>query len=247
MEQIGKITEMVRGAPGASAASPAASHVPARVGDSPPALFDRETDLALPRRLFATIIVDGRPREIVRALTGEERTQITVRRDTLRVGLAPFAPRDSDKVSSAIAAMLGGFRSMRQDGEDAEDLVAVTRFILREFPRWAIEEGCLLIAQGRAGIDRRFPPNDAQIHAVVVEAVRLRRATLATMDALLTAPIEPPEARRPLTQGRPRSTGLANGAPRDTGHAARVLADIAARKAQQPIETKEGESPCATD
>ena len=51
-------------------------------------------------------------------------------------------------VESALAAMLGGFRSMRQTGEDAETVVAVLRAVLERAPGHAAARqdlACVLI------------------------------------------------------------------------------------------------------
>jgi hypothetical protein len=178
----------------------------------------------LPRRLFAAIVLDGRDREIVRALTEEERGKLTARAAELRAGLTPFSEADTNKVDAAIGAMFSGFRAMRQEGENVEAQVDITRFVLREFPRWAIEEGCLKIAQGKAGLDRRYAPNDTQIHEVIAWIVRPYAEKARVVHALLAAPVERRiERPSPLPAKPPEPPG-------DGNHAARVLADIAARK-----------------
>jgi hypothetical protein len=102
-------------------------------------------------------------------------------------------------VEAEIAAMFSGFRTMCQQGEDAEPLVEVTKRVLREFPLWAIAQGCLRMAKGKAGLDRRYAPNDTEVFPVVEEIVRPYRRRLETVKALLAAPVEDtgPEAPKP--------------------------------------------------
>jgi hypothetical protein len=59
--------------------------------------------------------------------------------------------------------------------------------VLREFPLWAIEQACLEIARGKAGLDRRFAPNDAEIAAVVADIVAIHRIHLKDVRGLIRA------------------------------------------------------------
>lgn len=191
--------------------------------------------------------VDGEPQTIRRALAPDERAKLEVRVRALRDGLAPFAEPERRKVESLVAAMFGGFRAMRQDGDDAVAIVEVTCHVLREFPLWAISEAMIEIAQGKAGLDRRFAPNDAQIFAVVERAVRAFRKTLEIAEAILVAPVEPPTTARdqshidkqvsdamgalPPVEPRPEQMRVEH----DGRHAERVAADLAARKARREL------------
>jgi hypothetical protein len=240
-------TALVRRAEGAASQG---SHSISRTGpqpstSKPPALVGPGDELA---PLLSPWIPAHGDREIRRALTTDERGLVAVRSAALRAGLTGYAAAEHAAVKAQIAAMLGGFRSMRQQDDDAERLVEVTAGVLREFPLWAITRGCLKIARNRAGLDRRFAPNDAEIFGVVSEEVRSYRRTLVTAEALLIARVEAPPAPkltreeieaklgRPLPVGRvdkPKSQPL----PGDGKHAARVAADLASRHAESPARS----------
>jgi hypothetical protein len=199
------------------------------------------------RRLFSAVKLDDHPHAIVRELTQAERRALTDRATELRAALWGYVSGERDEVEASIAAMFGGFRSMRQEGDAAEGLVTVTAAVLRDFPAWAIAKGCLKIAQNQAGLDRRWPPNDTEIHDVVAEIVREYRKTLEIVEALLLAPVEDrePLPAPTIAPNDVRPTGMEPNAPLverkpvDGRHAARVAADIAARKASAnaPHET----------
>lgn len=155
-----------------------------------PKKLDPECDAEIPRRVFSAWKPVNGPRAIVRALTANERSKLEARWLALREALMPFGDDQEASVNAEIAAAFGGFRAMRQQDEDVEAVIRVVRAVLREFPLWAIAKGCMLIAQGRAGLDRRYPPNDAQIHEVVTGVVRDYRRSLATAESLLNAPNE---------------------------------------------------------
>jgi len=232
----------------AKASQPSPSNVPAKRGaEIAPAWFDRETDVEMPNRLFSAWQSALGPRQVRRALTVSERGKLEARAAALSAGLIPFSRDQEGLVDAEIAAMFNGFRSMRQQGEDVAFTVEVTRRVLREFPLWAIAEGCMAIAQRRAvtnpPLDARWPPNDGQIFEVVAGVVKHHRKALSTVTALLEATVEPPAPPRqePPEQGeqypqwmRAADLGpLENMAPPDGKHAQRVMADIEARKAQR--------------
>jgi hypothetical protein len=159
----------------------------------------------------------------------------------LTEALLPFGLQEIAAVEAELAAMLSGFRANRQQGEDGEAMVEVTRRVLREFPAWAISRACLLIATNQAEVDgkrldRRFAPNDTEIHAVVSAVVKMRREALASAQALLGAPVasKPEPAGPRLIQHDwhvfdwHKFTRIGDGK-----HAQRVAADLAARKARR--------------
>lgn len=168
----------------------------------------------------------------------DEKAIIQKRNTDLEGGLIPFMPEQRDEVRSALHAMLGGFRSLRETGDDAETAVEVLLAVLREFPAWAIDETCLRIAQCDIAIDppldRRWAPSDAQIHACVTAIIRPYRDTLRAARALLAAQVATPEPQRPsraeIEAKLGRSIGEAQSV-NDGKHAQRVAADLAARKA----------------
>ena len=85
--------------------------------------------------------------------------------------------------------MFAGFRQMRGTAAEIHAIVVITRAVLRHFPAWAICAACGKIAQGRAGIDRRWPPSDAQICDVVEGGVQQRKKALADAETLLAGDV----------------------------------------------------------
>lgn len=190
------------------------------------------------RRLFSPVKIDHRPHAIVRELTPAERTNLTNRATELRAALWGYVPGERDDVEASIAAMFGGFRSMRQEGAAAEGLVAITAAVLRDFPAWAIARGCMKVSRNEAGLDPRWPPNDTEIYGVVAAVVQEYRKTLDIVEGLLAAPVEVRETLSAPTiapndvqpTGAEPNAPLFERHPADGRHAARVAADIAARK-----------------
>src|SRR4051812_42502208 len=90
-----------------------------------PTYFNRYVEIELPSLFSAWIPANG-PRGIRRALTDAERQAVQVRADELQAALHSYLDAERDAVEAAIAAMLGGFRSMKQDGESAEGIVIVS-------------------------------------------------------------------------------------------------------------------------
>lgn len=228
------------------ASRPTHSAVPAKRGATiAPAWLNRETDIDMPNTLFSAWHSAFEPRQIRRALTVAERGKLEARSAALSDGLLPFSRDQEGLVDAEIAAMFNGFRSMRQ-GDNVALTVEVTRRVLREFPLWAIAEGCLSIAQRRAvtnpPMDARFPPNDGQIYEIVAGVVSRYRKALNTVNALLTATVEEPapanyELRDGIEYPQSRKAAdlgsLNDFPPPDGKHAQRVMADLAARKAQR--------------
>jgi hypothetical protein len=156
-----------------------------------PVKFDRDTDFEIPRRLFSAFKPNVGPRELRREMRPDERAAIEARAAALELALRPFDPQDERAtVTASIAAMFGGFRAMRQQGDDVESIATVTRAVLREFPAWAIAEACLRIARHETKIDPRFAPNDSEIIDVVRNVVSQYRDNLEQAKALLEAPVE---------------------------------------------------------
>jgi hypothetical protein len=244
MEQIGKGSQAVVEHLAKLAASQGShSSLPTRSirTDSPPALLERYTDYEL-RRLYSAWRPDRGPREIVRALEPGERAALAVRDATLRAGLAGYHPSERDRVKAQVGAMLGGFRSMRQTDVDVAGALEAAAAVLRAFPLWAITKGCLQIARGETDLDRHWPPNDSEIHDVVARVVQPYRSTLEVIDGLLTAtvrpqPLPPPPVITPPNDVRPfgadPSAPLIEPRQNDGQHAARVAAQLAAKRAER--------------
>lgn len=172
------------------AAGEVSQHTPSRLPAVQPREFNHHTDQQIPEILWSNWVPAIGKREIKRALTDTERTALVQRKTELAEGLRAYLPSDADNVDADLGALLGGFRSMRHEGIDVEAVLAVLRHVLRDFPLWAISEGCRRIVMNEAGLDPRWPPNDAQIHAVVKAVVRPYQIKLIAVTDLLTARIE---------------------------------------------------------
>ena len=235
MEQIGKVLPQISPSSG-SRASP--TNLPSKpVGPPPPpAIVDRGCDVELPRRLLSTWTPADGARQIVRALVPKERAALECRQAELQDGLRPHRRAEEGSVKALIAGMLGGFRSMRAQGDDALATVETTRFVLAEFPVWAISKACVMIARNEVSRDNRWPPNDAELAEIVGRIVKPYKDNLKRADLLLTAKVE--ESVKVPTQSIPRqeATQAPPEAHRDGLHAKRVMADLEARKfrAQTP-------------
>lgn len=161
--------------------------------DDKPVLVDREADYGIPQRVWSNFIPEAGKRRIVRALAPTERTRLQQRSFHLSVRLLPFGGDQRQSVDDSITALMTGFRSMRHiEDMDVDTMVHVTMVVLRDFPAWAIREGCRRVAMNEAGNDPRWPPNDQEIHKIVSEVARPYREALTKVDALLAALVEPP-------------------------------------------------------
>jgi hypothetical protein len=217
--------------------------------DGLPVWVDKETDIEIPRAIFENWIPVHGPRAIVRALTPTEHAKVDSRAVALENALKPFGDEDRHAVRASINGLFSGFRSMRQQGDDARAVVDVTVAVLREFPAWAITQACGRIVRGDTELDRRFAPNDTELYDVVASIVKMYRDAHKTAVALLSAPIAAPlptptaksrpsadeiEAKlgRPLI-GRPPSGQMASvPLPGDGNHAKRIAEDLARRRAR---------------
>lgn len=248
MDHLGKIVGMVITTAKTSGGSlPTQQTRPA----GPPRIRDQAADVDIPRMVLNGWVGPRGVRETVRALTSDERVLVQNRATELSESLLPFVRNEEMIVNSTIAAMLSGFRSMRQQGDDVEATVDVLRSVLREFPSWAILDGCMKIAQKKAGLDPAWPPNDSQVYGVVSDIVQYFRERLRAAESLLAAHVEPNGGAKPSKEeieakiGRPigpqktidddfREWSYGSG---DGKHAQRVEADLAARRAQRSQNT----------
>jgi hypothetical protein len=105
----------------------------------------------------------------------------------LTQSLAPFTDGQRSQVEASVGAMLSGFRTMK---DATPDTVKITLAVLRDFPAWAISRGCLMIARNEAGLDKRFAPNDTQIHDIVQRIVKRYEDASDKIGLLLVAPVE---------------------------------------------------------
>jgi hypothetical protein len=219
---------------------------------------DRSCDIELPRRVFSSWTPSNGSRAIVRALTDEERQRLARREAELAEGLRPFSNDQAPRVRAAIAKMLGGFRSMRQQGADVVATVEAAVEVLAKFPAWAIQQGCFKIARREAGLDPSYAPHDNEIFHAVEEIVKPYRKALANAKALLDAPVEPDESPREKPKREPLpamdwslSPSMPGAKPSrgDGNHMARVLADLEARRARRELglPASEEQAPTSKD
>ena len=195
MERLGKPAKRVLAKTVDKAASPASPSqglvAGARRGsDGLPVLYDSECDTMIPQRVWSTWKEEGKPRELIRDLTTAEYQCLLARAQALGAALEPFPEEQHDEIEKSLAAMFGGFRSMRQTGQAALDTIDITLAVLRNFPAWAITRACLKIARGEVGLDDRYPPNDAQIHAIVEAIVKRYAEARDKITLLMSAPVE---------------------------------------------------------
>jgi hypothetical protein len=241
MRTIGTAVTRVVAQTGPAAASPAPrSSMPALPAkpdpNGIPVRLDRECDIELPRQLFAAWIPDTGPRAVMRALSAEERAKIEARATALEDALKPFTRNDEHAVRASINGLFGGYRAMRQQGQDARAVVDVTMAVLREFPAWAIAQALRKVVCGETKLDRRFAPNDTEIFDVVAGVVRLYRENLRQAKALRDAPVDEPPPRgpserlapiRPWPEKAPQRPQLE---PITKSRREALMADLAARK-----------------
>jgi hypothetical protein len=229
----------------------------AKWDDDLPILLDRECDITMPRQLFAAWVPKNGPRAIVRALSADERAKIQARITALEEALKPFMGNDDSTVRASISGLFSGYRSMRQQDEEAEAVVNVTMAVLREFPAWAIAQAFRKIVCGETKLDRRFPPNDTDIFDVVAGVVRPYRENLRQGKALLYAPVDEPPPRNPSpclapirswpekSQQRPQIK------PMTESRRQALMADLATRRARndarRDVRAESGEGGLASD
>jgi hypothetical protein len=129
-------------------------------------------------------------------LTDVERQALQIRFNELAPVVAGYdGPADQTIVVTAIADMLGAYRSMRQVGDSAiAQLESISR-ALASFPAWAIQKACGSIQQNgvwREGkFDRNWPPSDPEIVDAVRKEVRLYADSHRSAAALLSAEVDP--------------------------------------------------------
>jgi hypothetical protein len=189
-----------------------------------PVRFDKLVDYELPRRMICFRPTTG-PFEIRREMRPDERAAAEARAAALEIALLPHGDSARSEIEAAIAGMLSGFRSMRQGEDDAATAVAITRAVLREFPAWAILQGCLKIARRETRCDPRFAPNDAEIVEVVRSIVKPYREAFDAASALLVAVVQDARPVAAVPRELPKIG--------DGKHGERVAADLERRKAER--------------
>lgn len=195
--------------------------------------FDREVDHEMPRRLVCFRPNGGGPWEIRREMRPDERVTLDARCAALEIATSAYEEAETASVEASIGAMLGGFRSMRQQGENVVRIIEITRAVLREFPAWAINRACLKIARHETKHDPRFAPNDAELADQVRAVLKPYREALDAARALLGSAVrtEPePHARGSVRKAKPFAPERGDGK-----HASRIASDLEARKARNAM------------
>lgn len=153
------------------------------------------TDVEIPRWTWSSWREEGQPRQLRRDLTREECVALLDRRAELEPVLAPYDPREADRVALALTDLYGGYPSMGTRGDmSVAGRVEAVRRALADFPLWAIDKACRAIhinGVWRDGAyDRHWPPSDAEIVDAVRSELRLYSDTYNRVDALLNASVE---------------------------------------------------------
>jgi hypothetical protein len=161
-----------------------------------PPVANRLTDVEIPRSAWSAWKEDGKPRQLRRWLSMTEVMHLQERRDELAPAVAPYDPRESDRVALALTDMYGGYPSMGSRGDQSvAGRVEAVRRAVAAFPCWAIEKACQSIhANGvwRDGAyDRKWPPTDAEIVEAVRSETRLYSDRYNSAVDLLNAEVEP--------------------------------------------------------
>jgi hypothetical protein len=156
--------------------------------------LNRLTDVEIPRAAWSSWRESGKPRQLRRALTGEERTALLARRDELAPFTGPMHKSEQAAVVLALSDMFGSFPSMRSDGENAAGRLEAGLRVLAEYPGWAIQEASRKIqlhGVWREGkFDRHWPPSDAEIAQHVRAEYWMFRDTFESATKLLEASVE---------------------------------------------------------
>lgn len=155
--------------------------------DGLPVPYDPDCDMAIPRAVLVPWREHGKPQELSRALTAMERSMLEARAFALTHALIPFMEEERHEVQAAVAGMLSGFRSMRNASPDT---VEVTLTVLRNLPAWAISRACLMIARNEVGLDKRYAPNDTEIHDIVKSIIGRYKDAHDKISLLLSASVE---------------------------------------------------------
>lgn len=164
-----------------------------------PSLVNPEADYQIPQRVWSNWTPASGRRELKRELTVTERRIEAHRATELTMGLHPFTHDERKGIDFALSRMLGGF----QRHLDVAPIVDVLLDLLREFPAWAILDGCTKIASDQHGLNPPFNPNfgpsDNQIFQVIAGVVAPYRLKLKQAQDLLSAPVErPAQETKPL-------------------------------------------------
>jgi hypothetical protein len=222
---------------------PMAEIVPITHEDMLPARFDQEADRSIPDRVLMWTGSDG-VAELRRPLQDTERMAIQRRALELRSALAPWQSSRRDELEAEVSLMLNFPANRGLDETAAMGFVAQYLQLTRNQPHWAIVKVCRMVRLGKAGLPPAYCPTEAEFNLLIDREVTHFRRLLIQAQRILDAKVLPPPApkltREQIEAKLGRSLGASTPAevkaPPPTAvsegnHVARVLADIAARKA----------------
>jgi hypothetical protein len=223
---------------------PTADIVPITREDQLPAPVNLETDRTIPDRVLMWTGSNGEA-ELRRSLTLDERTKLERRDSELRSALAPWPPSSREVLETEVSLMLNFPANRGLDETAAMGFVAHYLQLTRSRPHWAIVKACRMVRLGKAGLPPAYCPTEPEFNQLIDREVAYYERALAKARKVLDAKVRPPDPPKPTRAeieaklGRPIGEAKAEAkAPvrstvDDGNHAARVMADIAARKAQR--------------
>ena len=232
---------------------PTAEIVPITRDNRLPALVDLETDRSIPDRVLMWMGSNGEA-ELRRPLQPAEQTALQRRAGELRSALAPWPPSSRDELEGEVSLMLNVPANRGLDETAAMGFVAQYLQLTRGRPHWAIVKVCRMVRLGKAGLPTAYCPTEAEFNMLIDREVAYYERALAKAQKVLDAKVRPPdppkptqaemEARLPPPVGASPSAEAnlrPSSAASDGNHTARVMADIAARKAKREALTKAAE------
>jgi hypothetical protein len=224
---------------------PTAEIVPITRDDKLPALVDLETDRSIPDRVLMWMGSNG-VAEMRRPLDTAERTALQRRAIDLQSALAPWPPSSRDELEGEVSLMLNVPANRGLDETAAMGFVAQYLQLTRARPHWAIVKVCRMVRLGKAGLPPAYCPTEAEFNLLIDREVAYYERALAKAQRVLDAKVQPPDPPKPThAEMEARFRPPAEASPSieaqscppsiatDGNHAARVMADIAARKAER--------------
>jgi hypothetical protein len=160
-----------------------------------PAVRDPYTDVKIPLATWSAWKEHGKPQQLRRPLTADERRALECRKYELEPVVAGYDHTELDRIAIAIGDMYGGYPSLGSRGDQSvAGRIDAMRRALSKYPCWAIEKACESIRINgvwRDGaFDRKWPPTDAEIVNEVRNSARLYTDSYQSAVALLLAEVE---------------------------------------------------------
>jgi len=223
---------------------PMAELVPITREDRLPSLFDREADRDIPDRVVMGTGSDGEL-ELRRPLTDAERSVLERRANELSSALAPWPTTNRDVLEGEVSLMLNVPANRSLDERAAMGFVAQYLQLTRDKPHWAIVKVCRLVRLGKTGLAPGYCLTEAEFNQLLEREVAAYQQQLIRTRRILNAKALPSPAPKLTRAEIEAKLGHPLGAPAppeakasDGNHVARVVADIAARKALREEERK---------